>query len=296
MDFRERAADVRDLSRQFGPAYAAADLGRRVSRRLAHRLEDTLLDIEGSRGVLGPAHRMWSDNSTSENRRRWNEWDWSTRGEEWNESEAWKNELVERVMLQLIPPGGTVLEIGPGAGRWSEFLAPRADRLILVDVAQKPLELVAERLSGHANVDYVLSDGASLPGVDDQSVDAVWSFDVFVHIRPRDQAAYLADIARVLRPGGIAAIHHSDGRNRGRAPSREGWRSPMTARLFAALAAEHGLAAEREVREWSDARHDLGAFHDVISVLRQPQAGGNGRAASVAAAGGAAAGESGRPH
>jgi ubiquinone/menaquinone biosynthesis C-methylase UbiE len=228
-----------------------------------------LLEIEGSLGVLGPAHERWRDNSASENRRRWNEWNWSTQGEEWNESGEWKDALVEDVMLPVIPPGGTVLEIGPGAGRWSVLLAPRAERLIAADVAQKPLELVAERLAGSADVETLLTDGASLTGVDDDSVDAVWSFDVFVHIRPRDQAAYLTEIARVLRPGGVAAIHHADGRNRGRAPSREGWRAPMTAKLFAALARDRGLEVERQIREWSAGRHGLGAFHDAITVMRR---------------------------
>ncbi len=71
-------------------------------------------------------------------------------------------------------------------------------------------------------------------------MDAIWSFDVFVHVAPLDQAGYLDEIARVLRPGGVAAIHHADGRNRGALPSRAGWRAPMSADLFAALAPSAG--------------------------------------------------------
>jgi SAM-dependent methyltransferase len=105
--------------------------------------------------------------------------------------------------------------------------------------------------------------------VADASIDAVWSFDVFVHVAPLDQAGYLTEIARVLRPGGIAAIHHADGRNRGALPSRLGWRSPMSAGLFAALAEERGLAVRRQIRSWSEGRHDLSAFADVITVLER---------------------------
>jgi ubiquinone/menaquinone biosynthesis C-methylase UbiE len=141
---------------------------------------------------------------------------------------------------------------------------------VLVDVAQRPLDLVAERLRGAANVEYVLTDGSALTGVEDASVDAVWSFDVFVHVGPVDQAGYLSEIARVLRPGAVAAIHHADGRNRGMAPSRHGWRAPMTAELFATLARERGLAVERIVRTWGDGRHSLAAYGDVITVLRRP--------------------------
>jgi SAM-dependent methyltransferase len=256
--------------RQFGPRYLAADVALRTARRVGERMEDTMLDIEGARGVYGPAHRAWRDNSSDENRRRWNRWDWSRMGEEWTASEEWKQALVDEVLLPTIPAGGTVVEIGPGGGRWSVLLAPRSERLVLVDVAQRPLDLVAERLRDAGNVEYVLTDGSAVAGVADASVDAVWSFDVFVHIAPGDQAGYLAEIARVLRPGGIAAIHHADGRNRGLAPSRAGWRAPMTAELFASLARERGLEVERVVRSFGAGRHALGGFGDAITVLRRP--------------------------
>jgi ubiquinone/menaquinone biosynthesis C-methylase UbiE len=129
---------------------------------------------------------------------------------------------------------------------------------------------VAERLGAASNVEYLLTAGAALTGVADGSIDAVWSFDVFVHVAPVDQAAYLGEIARVLRPGGVAAIHHADGRNRGAAQSRHGWRAPMTAELFAALAGQRGLAVERTIRSWAGAADALGGYHDVITVLRRP--------------------------
>jgi SAM-dependent methyltransferase len=256
--------------RRFGPRYVAAELALRTTRRAGERLEDALLEIEGARGVFGPAHRSWRDNSAAENRRRWEQWDWSMLGEEWTASEPWKQAMIDEVLLPTIPEGGTVLEIGPGGGRWSVVLQPRADRLILVDVAQRPLDLVAERLTEADNVDYVLTSGSALAGVGDASVDAVWSFDVFVHVAPADQAGYLAEIARVLRAGGVAAIHHADGRNRGVAPSRHGWRAPMTAELFAAFARERGLDVERTIRSWGGGEDALGGYHDVITVLRRP--------------------------
>jgi SAM-dependent methyltransferase len=99
----------------------------------------------------------------------------------------------------------------------------------------------------------------------------VWSFDVFVHIAPLDQARYLMEVSRVLAPGGVAVIHHADGRNRGLLPSRQGWRSPMSRRLFATLAAERKLTVDRQLDAWGpDKRYDLSAFHDAITVLRKP--------------------------
>jgi SAM-dependent methyltransferase len=243
---------------------------RRLPRRLSEAIADRRLEREQARRELGPAHRAWGDNSSAENERRWTGWDWSARGEEWTASPEWKQALVDDVLYPTIPAGGTVLEIGPGGGRWSVLLQPRSERLIVVDVAQRALDLVAERLREADNVEYLLTSGSAIAGVADASVDAVWSFDVFVHIAPVDQAGYLAEIGRVLRPGGVAAIHHADGRNRGLAPSRHGWRAPMTAELFAELARERGLAVERAIRSWAGDEQALAGYHDVITVLRRP--------------------------
>jgi SAM-dependent methyltransferase len=242
---------------------------RGLRRRASEAFTDRVLELEQRRGVLGPAHRRWSGNSAADNRDQWTSWDWSSLGEEWNESEDWKQALMDDVLLATIPAGGTVVEIGAGGGRWSEVLVERAQRTILVDVTPAVLELCRERLGERDDVEYRLSSGSDLPGVEDRSVDAVWSFDVFVHVAPVDQAGYLDEIARVLRPGGIAAIHHADGRNRGNQPSRRGWRAPMSAHLFAALARERGLTVERQLRSWSDGRYGLDAYGDVITVLRR---------------------------
>jgi SAM-dependent methyltransferase len=249
-----------------------------VKRRLARltgRVVDWRLEREQRHRVLGPVHRRWSGNSASDNRARWTDWDWSQGGEDWTATEAWKQSLIDDVLLQRVVEGGVVLEIGPGAARWSAVLQRLASRLILVDVSERPLALCRERFGMDGNVEYVQSAGNDLPGVADASVDSIWSFDVFVHVAPVDQAGYLAEMARVLVPGGVAVIHHADGRNRGQLPSRHGWRSPMSRGLFAALAAERGLTVETQFDSWgADGRHDLGAYHDTISVCRKPAHGG----------------------
>jgi SAM-dependent methyltransferase len=234
---------------------------------MAWEFQDRLLVREQRRRVLGPAHRYWR--GPADHRRYWSTYDWSGRGDEWNASPEWKQSLVEDVLARWIPESMDVLEIGPGAGRWSEVLSDRASRLTLVDVSEGPLALCRERFAGNDRIHYVLSCGNDLPGVADGSIDAVWSFDVFVHVAPRDLAVYLQEIARVLVPGGVAVIHHSDGRNRGELPSRAGWRSPMSRGLFAALAAECGLLVECQFDSWGpDGCFDLSAYRDAITVCR----------------------------
>jgi SAM-dependent methyltransferase len=219
--------------------------------------------------VLGPAHRRWRP-PTNDHRRYWSAYDWSGLGEEWTASPEWKHGLIEDILARWIPDGGVVLEIGPGAGRWSEVLALRASRLVLADVSERPLELCRERFNSDIPIQYILCTGSDLPGVQDDSIETVWSFDVFVHVAPGDQATYLGEITRVLAPGGRAVVHHADGRNRGQLPSRSGWRSPMSRRLFAALATERGLRVECQFDSWGpDGRYDLSAYGDAITVCKR---------------------------
>jgi ubiquinone/menaquinone biosynthesis C-methylase UbiE len=265
---RRHAARLRDFGLGYDALASARSLADRLARLLAEvgdGIEARLLAIEGERGVLGPAHRAYAGHSADRNREVWTGWDWSNRGNEWNDGAdptAWKASLTRDVLLATIPEGGVVLEIGAGGGRWSDVLQPRADRLVLVDVTERALELCRERFAGASNVEYVLTEGAELTGIPDASVDAIWSFDVFVHVAPVDIASYLTEIARVLRPGGVALIHHS-----GRFSRSSGWRSPMTARLFANLSRERGLVVERQFDSWADGRFGVTANSDVITVL-----------------------------
>ena len=208
-----------------------------------------LLRIEGRRGVLGPAHRRYRGQTPLDNRELWSGYDWSGGGLEWGPAES-RDALIDRLL-----PGAqeSIVEIGPGAGRFSEVLAERARRLVLVDVTDEALRRCREQLGERPGVEYVRTDGASLPGVEGGSIDVVWSFEAFVHMQPVDVAAYVGDIARVLRPGGRAVIHHAGRRD------RSGWRAPMSAALFARLARDRGLEVESQ-ETW-------GTYDDVISVL-----------------------------
>jgi SAM-dependent methyltransferase len=259
-----RLGSLRELAREFGPAYALLTGALVAARWLPRRIDDALLDIEARRGRLGPAHRRWSEHSVSANRHVWSTWDWSAGGEEWTASEQWKASLIEELLVPAVMGAKTILEIGPGAGRFTVALHDLASRLILVDITDTTLQLCRERLGDPSDVSYILSDGATLRGVDTGSVDAVWSFDAFVHVAPVDVDQYLGEIRRVLAPDGVAVIHHAGRRE------RRGWRSPMTASLFAALAAEQGLIVRRQVDSWGgDGRYGVSLHGDVISELRR---------------------------
>jgi ubiquinone/menaquinone biosynthesis C-methylase UbiE len=105
---------------------------------------------------------------------------------------------------------GVLLEIGAGGGRFTSLLLPRCQRLIAADTSPAMLELLRRRFGDDGRVERLLLDGRGLTGVPDGSLDAAFSYGVFVHIQHWDIYNYLVELRRTLRPGGRAIIQHAN--------------------------------------------------------------------------------------
>jgi len=103
-----------------------------------------------------------------------------------------------------IPPGGIALDVGCGTGSVTASLARAAgpDGLALgVDISE-PMLARAVRAEARPQIGFLRADAQRLP-LRDETVDAVISVAVLQLIP--DPAAALAEMARVLRPGGRLA-------------------------------------------------------------------------------------------
>jgi ubiquinone/menaquinone biosynthesis C-methylase UbiE len=100
-------------------------------------------------------------------------------------------------------PGERVLEIGPGTGYYTFEIAERLDggQLDVFDIQQDMLDHVMRSANerGVTNVQPALGDAQALP-YGDESFDAAVLVTVLGEIPDQDRA--LAEIARVLKPGG----------------------------------------------------------------------------------------------
>jgi ubiquinone/menaquinone biosynthesis C-methylase UbiE len=105
---------------------------------------------------------------------------------------------------------GRILEIAPGHGRWTQFLQVHCASLIGVDLAQTCVERCTERFRQFQNLKFEVNDKLTLPMIENGSIDFAFSFDSLVHAESDVMSAYANELARVLRPGGVAFIHHSN--------------------------------------------------------------------------------------
>jgi ubiquinone/menaquinone biosynthesis C-methylase UbiE len=256
----KRLRDVRQLVAANGFRWTVYFGVQYALRAAAHTVDHRMSTLERANNLPG-------FNSVRRNYQLWQTWNWESLGEEWTVSEQWKAALIDDVLLKYIRPevGETVLEIGPGGGRWTETLQRVSPRLVIVDVSDKCIELCKKRFMQCMNLECFVNNGTDLGFVADCSISYIWSFDVFVHISPPDIETYLVEFGRVLRHGGRGVIHHANG-----GTLHGGWRSRMTAELFAQMLQRHGLTLVTQFDSWGDRnQHNVQGFKDIISVFEK---------------------------
>jgi SAM-dependent methyltransferase len=150
------------------------------------------------------------------NKTKWGNFSWPKRGEEWSvawgsASVEWSATLFPRIFSLL--PVREMVEIAPGYGRWTSYLLDHCEHLTAVDLNPNCVAFCEERFApavAAGRCRFVTNDGFTLPGVADESVDLVFSFDSLVHVEQDVIDGYLSEAARVLRDGGHAFLHHSN--------------------------------------------------------------------------------------
>jgi SAM-dependent methyltransferase len=95
---------------------------------------------------------------------------------------------------------GKVLDIGCGTGLLHPYLP---GKITGVDVSETALKMAAAR---NQNADYRLYDGRVLP-FPDATFDTALAVTVLHHIPPANWHSFIAEIARVLRSGGVLIVN-----------------------------------------------------------------------------------------
>jgi SAM-dependent methyltransferase len=156
----------------------------------------------------------------------------------WQLATRWYEERKYALTLAALPAPRyrSGLEVGCSVGVLTELLAPRCERLLAVDVAQRAVDIAAERnrnLAGVRTLCRVLPQEWP-PG----TFDLIVLSEVGYYFAPTDFERLLERIASALEPGGTLVAAH--------------WRHPVEAyprsgdqvhQTLARQSSRHGLVA-----------------------------------------------------
>jgi SAM-dependent methyltransferase len=136
----------------------------------------------------------------------------------------WQAVLFDRLIARSVEPvyrrldepiaerlgtDGHGLEVGCGSGRLTARLADRLPRARFtgVDLSAPMIRMARERLAGRSGIDLRVADVLRLP-FPDGTFDAAWSIASIKHWP--DRARGVAEMARVVRPGGSVLLLEVD--------------------------------------------------------------------------------------
>lgn len=100
----------------------------------------------------------------------------------------------------------TALDFGCGVGRLTRGLGGHFTEAVGVDVAVPMIEKARALNAGHSSCRFVVNQRPDLCCFRDGSFDFVLSYIVLQHMRPEMAHAYLAELARVTRRGGVLLL------------------------------------------------------------------------------------------
>ena len=122
-------------------------------------------------------------------------------------------------LAKLVKPGDLALDLGCGSGEDAPALASMGLRCVGLDISAGLIELTRrfEPLAGRA----VLGDLRTLPFAD-ASFDAVWADGSVHHVTKQEIRGVAAEVARVLKPGGIFGLSVALGLHDGYVSAQDG--------------------------------------------------------------------------
>ena len=100
--------------------------------------------------------------------------------------------------------GKRVLDAACGSGYGSKILAETAENVCGIDISSEAVAFANENYKAE-NISFQCASVAELP-FQDQSFDLIVSFETLEHVDEQTQQAFLREIRRTLKPGGILVM------------------------------------------------------------------------------------------
>jgi cyclopropane fatty-acyl-phospholipid synthase-like methyltransferase len=113
-----------------------------------------------------------------------------------------EQEIVKNCLLPFYNKNHNVLEIGCGGGMWTtNYLVPNYKLIYCIDVVSPTFTL-------NSNIEYIEVDSKDYycTGIDDNSVDFVWSFGTFCHFSMQACEEYMRSIYKKMKYGSSGVV------------------------------------------------------------------------------------------
>ena len=131
-------------------------------------------------------------------------------GVEWGDPDTFEplKFIRDQYVLPYVNGDQCAVEIGPGGGRWTQYLLGFR-KLYVVDYHAELLEEL-KRNFNKPNMEFIKNNGSDFPGVSEHSIDYIYSFGTFVHLDTPLIDAYLASMKPILKSGANVVLQYSD--------------------------------------------------------------------------------------
>jgi len=104
------------------------------------------------------------------------------------------------------PQDISILEIGCGNGRMTEFIADHFKRVYALDISNEMVCKAQDRIGRKKKITWIVGNGSTYP-LDNEFIDIVFSWIVFQHFANKAMVeSNLKEVYRVLKRNGIAKI------------------------------------------------------------------------------------------
>jgi ubiquinone/menaquinone biosynthesis C-methylase UbiE len=118
----------------------------------------------------------------------------------------WKGEQIFLELLQKYSNlNFKALEIGCGGGRITEIASKLFKEIIATDISKEMIRKASKDVKNQ-NIKWQQNNGFDLNEFLNESIDFVYSHDVFVHFSSMQTYPYLCHIKRILKSNGIGII------------------------------------------------------------------------------------------
>lgn len=113
--------------------------------------------------------------------------------------------IKDELLLPFIGPATAILDLGCGGGKWTQYMLA-AGRVHCVDLNDESFDYIRRKLPC-GNVSFHKTGGGELGGIQDASIDFIFSMDVLVRTEKALLASYFSEFKRVLKGTGRMLLH-----------------------------------------------------------------------------------------